>query len=135
MINSAEEFLHLRSSEKQEDCNRAAHDEAPIEVWHDVINKYPDLCFWVAQNKTVPLEILEILSKIQDPKVRGMVARKRKLSKDIMLSLANDEDASVRNGVASNTKVSNEILKHLSNDPVKFVRENAAGKLKDTRNQ
>lgn len=62
MIDSAEEFKRLRESEIHEEYHRAATDEASIEVWSEVLKKYPDLAFWVAQNKTIPLEILYTLT-------------------------------------------------------------------------
>lgn len=37
MINSAEEFKRLRKSKIQEAYNRAATDEASIEVWNEVL--------------------------------------------------------------------------------------------------
>jgi hypothetical protein len=40
MIASAEEFVALRTSEDPEEYNRAAHDEAPEEVWWDVIRRF-----------------------------------------------------------------------------------------------
>ena len=76
MIDSPEEFRRLPQSECRDEYLRAAHDEAPMEVWLEVIRRWPDLRFWVAQNKTVPLEILEILAKDPDPKVPDMVSRK-----------------------------------------------------------
>jgi hypothetical protein len=76
MIESAEEFRRLRESENPEEYGRAAHDEAPIEVWLEVIRRWPDMCFWVAQNKSVPLEVLETLANDPDWRVRDMVSRK-----------------------------------------------------------
>ncbi|MEW9697562.1 hypothetical protein [Paenibacillus sp. SI8] len=42
MINSAEEFVRLRISETMDDYLKAAWDDAPFEVWLEVIKKYPD---------------------------------------------------------------------------------------------
>lgn len=55
MIASAEEFVELRRSERQEEYSRVAQDSAPREVWLEVIQRFPDMRFWVAQNKTVPV--------------------------------------------------------------------------------
>jgi hypothetical protein len=79
MLNSAEQFRSLRESDDPNEYRRAAHDEAPIEVWLDVVARMSDMRFWVAQNKTVPIEVLEQLADDPDPRVRGMVAGKRKL--------------------------------------------------------
>ena len=43
-----------------------------------MIIDYPDLKKWVIHNKTVPLEILEQLSKDRNSNVRIEVARKKK---------------------------------------------------------
>jgi len=45
LINSADEFFHLGTSEKPEEYLRATWDEATFEVWKEVINKYPDMSF------------------------------------------------------------------------------------------
>ena len=76
MIQSPEEFRRLRESENPEEYRRAAHDEAPVEVWLEVIRRWPDMRFWVAQNKTVPVSVLEVLANDPDEKVRDMVLRK-----------------------------------------------------------
>lgn len=76
MIESADEFRRLRVSENPEEYRRAAYDEAPAEVWLEVIRRWPDMRFWVAQNKTVPVSVLEALVNDPDEKVRDMVQRK-----------------------------------------------------------
>ena len=63
MIKNAEEFVKLRESEKEEEYQRAAREAASTEVWQEVIEKYPHMKKWVAYNKTVPNEILEILAE------------------------------------------------------------------------
>jgi len=129
MIKSAEEFKRLRESEVPEECNRAAHEEADIQVWNDVLENYPELAFWVAQNKSVPIEILEKLAKHPDSNVRDMVARKRKIPESLMIILATDVDESVRHALANNGKVTEKVLNILVNDSWQVVRERAAEKL------
>lgn len=77
VIESAEEFVRLRISDDPAEYNRAAHDEASESTWREVIERFPDMRFWVAQNKTVPLSVLEILRQDPDDKVRHMVTSKR----------------------------------------------------------
>lgn len=77
VISSADEFVRLRDSADPAEYGRAARDEAPLEVWWDVCARFPDYRFWVAQNKTVPLEVLEVLRDDADGLVRWMVCRKR----------------------------------------------------------
>lgn len=76
MIETPEEFRRLRESENPEEYRRASHDVAPVEVWLEVIRRWPDMRFWVAQNKTVPVSVLEVLADDPDETVRDMVLRK-----------------------------------------------------------
>ncbi|MBY6185852.1 HEAT repeat domain-containing protein [Marinobacter hydrocarbonoclasticus] len=129
MIESAEEFKRLRESKEVEEYTRAAHEEASPEVWEAVLKSYPELAFWVAHNKTIPVEIIETLVLHDDPKVREMVARKRKIPETLMLALAKDEDESVRHALANNGKVTEKVLRVLTNDSWQVVRERASDKL------
>lgn len=123
MIQSAEEFVRLRQSPDPEDQYRAAHEEASEQVWLDIVRRFPDMRFWVAQNKTTPLAVLRVLGEDADARVRGMVARKRRLPEDLLLRLARDPDAGVRNAVAYNPKASRAVLDGLADDCEEFVRE------------
>ncbi len=55
-----------------DECRRAAHDEASVEVWFEVIRRWPDMRFRVAQNKTVTVSVLGILVDDPDKDVRNM---------------------------------------------------------------
>jgi hypothetical protein len=129
MINSAEEFYKLRTSEFREEYERAAHEEAPVEVWLDVIGKFPEMRSWVAQNKTVPIEVLEVLSRDRDADVRSFVAMRRKLPERIQLALARDEDYSVRERLVLNAKVTDAVLQVLVDDAELRIREKAKERL------
>ncbi len=127
MITSAEEFVRLRLSDAPEDYGRAGIEEAPAAVWLDIVARFPEMLGWVAHNKTVPLEILEILAGDEDARVRASVASKRKLSSALFEALSRDGDESVRHRLACNAKAPEQVLEWLSADPVEFVR-NAAQK-------
>ena len=116
MIESAEQFRSLRESELPDEYSRAAHDDAPLEVWLDIIDRMPDLRFWVAQNKTVPISVLETLADDTDPRVRDMVARKRKLPEALQIKLARDVDPAVRCTLAQNAKLAPGALAILTDD-------------------
>ena len=105
MITSADEFIRLRKSGNPEEYRRAAHETADLDVWMDVIRKYPDYKEWVVHNKTIQIEILDELSKDKNPKVREEVARKRKINDEIFYRLASDEDEQVRYALACNSKL------------------------------
>jgi hypothetical protein len=74
-----------------------------------MIDRFPEMRFWVAQNKSVPLEILEILARGPDASVRRMVAMKNRLSRALIDTLARDEDATVRQRIAYNKKTPIEV--------------------------
>ena len=125
MIQSAQEFNALRTSRLPEEYERAAYEPAPMEVWEEIIATTPDMRGWVAHNKTVPLEILEVLARDEDSKVRFTVAMKRKLPEHLQLALARDPDSSVRHRIACNMKATREVLEILSGDSAEFVRDQA----------
>jgi hypothetical protein len=123
MINSPEEFIRLRTSERQEEYARAARESAPIEVWEALIERHPEMRFWVAQNKTVPVAILERLVHDEDPRVRAMVAAKRKLPSRLQVILAADPDESVRERLVHNAKAPPEVLATIAAGSGRVARE------------
>lgn len=129
MILSAEEFVRLRTSELQEEYSRAAQDEAPLAVWLDVISRFQDMKQWVAHNRTVPLEVLEVLARDTRWEVRTAVAAKRKLSAELFDLLSRDEDEGVRHRIACNKKAPAAIIERLAADPVPLVRDAARQRL------
>jgi hypothetical protein len=116
MIKTAEEFIKLRQSELKEDQEQATHQPADLNVWIDVINKYPEFKTWVIHNKTIQIEILETLAMDKDPKVRCDVARKRKINESIFNVLSVDSDENVRHALISNTALTLEQLKKIKVD-------------------
>lgn len=139
MIKSAEEFVFLRfhkveaapTSKEIDLYQRAANEPATEEIWLEVIEKYPEMRNWVAHNKTVPLSILEILSRDKDPRVRHMVAMKRKIGQDISIlkRLAQDPEDSIRMRIALNPKTPPIVLEQLLNDKWSEVVEEAQNRL------
>lgn len=117
MITTVEEFCRLRESEIEEEYLRAAHEEAPLEVWRGIIASRPDMRTWVVLNRSVPLEILDELSRDTDTMVRYAVARKRKITEAIALRLAKDPDESVRAALIYNRKLPAVALAVLRADP------------------
>jgi hypothetical protein len=131
MIESARQFVALRTSDRPEDYLRAANDSAETEVWLEVLRDFPEMKSWVAHNKSVPVEILDILAKDQNPEVRHSVAMKNKLSMQSMMMLASDSDESVRERIVYNKNAGEVVLQKLANDPVgriaSVARERLAG--------
>ena len=135
MIETAEEFVGLRSSENHEEYFRAANEEAPLEVWNTVLKDYPNMAFWVAQNKTVPYEILELLANHEDPRTRHIVAMKNKLKEKLMLTLATDQDESVRMAIARHKKATLKVLMRLENDNWGEIIKITAKRISDGNHQ
>ncbi len=131
MIESAEEFVRLRTSENIDEYSRAVKVEAPIEVWNEVIENYPDMSFWVAQNKTVPYEILELLADHSEDRVRSMVAMKNKLKESLLLKLASDSSDSVRANIARHKNVTLKVLNLLTGDAWAEVAKMASERIKN----
>ena len=123
MIDSAKEFIRLRNSELIEEYTRAAHEEASLQTWKEVIEHYPDYKTWVIHNKTVPLEILEELASDSNPSVRSAVATKRKINPFIIEILANDPDEQVRYALACNTKISMEDLMSINREDSDWLKQ------------
>ncbi|MBW3570986.1 MAG: HEAT repeat domain-containing protein [Gemmatimonadetes bacterium] len=131
MIETAEEFVRLRTSDDPAEYRRAAADPAPQAVWFELVERYPEMRFWVAQNKTVPHSVLERLAADPDPDVRSMVARKRKLQPALMARLADDPNDGVRHGVVCNASCPPDILRRLASDRWSTVAEEARARLED----
>ncbi len=123
MIHSAEEFVRLRDSTELAEYQKAAWDEAPIEVWQDVIAKYPDYKKWVVHNKTVPLEILAQLINDSDAEVRCWIAQKRKITLEMQMKLAKDPEENVRAKLIYNGKINRQVWDVLSQDPSAFIQK------------
>ena len=116
MIESAEEFVALCESQDPEAITRSMRDTAHLAVWMEVINRYRERHLDVAQNQSVPVEILRILARVENPTVRAVVAEKRRIPKDLFQMLATDSDPLVRQRIAGNSKTPTEILDQLAND-------------------
>ena len=129
MISSAEEFARLRRRNSHAEQMRASEEEASLTVWLEILAEFPELREWVAENKTVPMEVLEKLAVDADPKVRCVVASKRKLTPALRSQLSQDADSSVRARVVYNAKCEIDTLRVLANDSEPFVKEAATKKL------
>ena len=112
-IPTAEAFVRLRTGDSEAQ-RRAAWSPAPEAVWFEVIERFPEMRFWVAQNKTVPLAVLRHLARDDDPQVRHMVASKRKLDRELFELLAGDADESVRRRLALNPGLPADIRERLA---------------------
>ena len=131
MINSAEEFVALRTSEIPEEYLRAATEPATVETWREIIDRFPEMKTWVAHNKTAPVEILETLARDSDTRVRTFVAMKNKLPKHLFLLLADDEDSCVRQKIGYSKNAPLEIVLKLAENPANLISPERIRSLKE----
>ena len=125
MIATADEWVALLTSEEPTDRHQAAHASLPEATWLEVLGRYPDLKVAVAQNKNVPLPVLELLAGDHDPQVRSWVAMKRKAGGALLERLAADPDEGVRQRVACNPRTPSAILRRLADDEAESVADAA----------
>ncbi|WP_449602149.1 hypothetical protein [Paenibacillus sp. Marseille-Q9583] len=135
MINSAEEFVRLRLSDNMEEYLKAEWNEAPFEVWLQVIETYPEMREWVAHNKSIPIEIMEILADDADERVRFNVATKNRLPENLQMKLAKDLDSSVRKRIVYNKKATFRVLTILLNDDDEDIRVVAKNRVDEGRHR
>lgn len=121
MIKSADEFIKLCSSPNAAEINKTLTDNAAIETWTEIIETCPERRIDVVQNRTIPDEIMRILSSCDDSTVRSLIAQKRRLTPDMFLVLARDPDETVRRAIAANRKTPIEIVRHLTTDSIESV--------------
>lgn len=112
-IASASEFVEMLNDDDFAVSQGTRYCEAPEEVWFEIIALHPESKENVVDNKTVPLSVLEVLSRDSDSRIRWGVATKRKLSVPLMNALAKDADASVRKRIACNGSATREVLEGL----------------------
>lgn len=129
MIASAAEFIRLRQSVSEQDCERATYDEAPLDVWWDLILNHSDMKVWAVHSKTVPVAILEALAADSDAAVRDAIARKRKTPPELLRLLAHDPDSGVRYAVACNEKTPRAVLESLLADEWETIASKAKSRL------
>jgi len=132
-MNSASEFVALRTSSAPSDCYRAAHESAPDEVWRDVVINHPEMAQWVAHNKTISTHMMEFIAQHGDVNARMMIAMKGKCPIHVLEMLAFDDHESVRNAVALNRKSPLHILLILANDEWETCASNATRRIAMTK--
>jgi hypothetical protein len=126
MIRSAQEFIKL----SEESDPRATAESADEGVWMEIVRiASGPIKEWVAQNKTVPLSVLNVLARDNDARVRFVVATKRKCDTSLFELLAKDIDETVRHRVAYNPKTPLHILMSLRDDPSPLVSKTAKERL------
>jgi len=129
MIESADEFARVCTSDDPAERERAAWEAAGEGVWLEVIRRFPELRYWVAHNRTVDGEVLGRLADDADPQVRARVAMCRRLSPALQRRLAVDDDPGVRERLAWNARATCSTLAALAGDDFGAVAERARERL------
>lgn len=129
MIESANEFIELVDSSDPSDRKRWKNEEAPVEVWLDIVRNYPHMRFAVVGNRVVPCEVL--LEMVDDPdrRVRMEIALKRQAGSEILEMLSWDHHDSVLLAVAGNENTPTVALHRLAGATWGKVRERALRQL------
>ncbi|MBX3618649.1 MAG: hypothetical protein KF891_01460 [Rhizobacter sp.] len=128
MIESAKAFLQLLEAEPPE-AFRLAWVEAPVQVWWDVLDRYPQLSVWVAANFTIPDEIVAHLARHGSTQARTAVASRASLPEALLMLLAHDKDELVRLRVAFNRHATPGVLGVLAGDVCVVVSMHAQARL------
>ncbi|WP_144299058.1 hypothetical protein [Variovorax paradoxus] len=116
MISSAREFMLLCASQRESDIAKSLQDEAPFKVWEDLILHYKSYQIDVAQNRTIPAEIMKALANQGDEIVRSILAEKRRLPTDLFHFFSRDSSPLIRKIIAANQKTPIDIVKYLTGD-------------------
>ncbi|HEV2611048.1 MAG TPA: hypothetical protein VGU61_12335, partial [Noviherbaspirillum sp.] len=118
--------------------NKTLSDNAALEIWVEVIENYPERRIDVAQNRTIPEEVMQILASFDDATVRSLIAQKRRLVPDLFPLLARDQDETVRIAIAANQKIPLELVRSLTTDSIESVASvaeyNLRERLKNVKN-
>jgi hypothetical protein len=100
-----------------------------------VIEKYPNYKEWVIHNKTVPLEILELLTSDENSTIRSAVARKRKINEKIFETLSRDKDENVRYALMCNTNLTIDQLKQIEIADSDWLTNQLNERIKELKNK
>lgn len=131
MIDNANEWIRLRSSDDSDDNYRAATETVPLAVWMQIHSKAPDLRAFIAYNRTSPPEMLAILARDENWLVRHAVAERQDAPTSALRELADDVDERVRVLVAGHPSTQRDVLQYLSRvDSADAVRVKASARLR-----
>lgn len=133
-IKSAEEYMELSKNNvvyKNDPQGKfiAQEEYVPIEIWLEVLEKYPIsyVKYNILLNKKLQPEIIKLLSNDKDPEVREYVARRKDITdRELFEKLASDENEMVRNTIALHSNLPIDMLEKLSYDKSLLVRQSVA---------
>lgn len=135
MINSAKEFIQLIDSQTENNTYKATNEEATEQIWAEVSEHFPDYEKYILQNLTISDSTINLLSTSPNSLVRWWVAKKRRAGADVLNRLSKDNDPSVRQAVAANKKTPYKTLELLCTDIEEDVRSVARYNIKLRKNR
>lgn len=94
----------------------AKQAHTPIDILRMWMRKEPQLRVWIAQNPSLPLDMLEVLARDISPNVRLSVACNPGTPDSVLEKLSFDTEVEVRRAVASNIKTPGNVLEILVKD-------------------
>ncbi|BAZ17357.1 leucine rich repeat variant [Calothrix sp. NIES-4071] len=92
------------------------HPYTPIDILKMWVRKEPQLRVWIAQNQSLPVDMLEPLARDASPQVRLAVACNPSTPSSVLEQLSFDAEVEVRRAVASNIKTPGNVLEVLVKD-------------------
>lgn len=123
LIRSADDLVHFYTGGgTQEEFQQARWAELPVELWLDLIDRFPEHRLIVQDQKRVPVEVLEALADDPAVQVREAVAEKKHLPLHLYEKFARDPHHQVREGIAVKVDRAPWLRERLANDPSYMVR-------------
>ena len=129
LIHNASEFIDTLENPESSDHALIRFGMASTTTWLEIIQHSEDAAVWVALNKTIPVEVIEVLAQHSSARVRRFAAAKNRITPELILLLSTDSDPSVRLRIAIHKKTGAEILRQLLRDDWEQVVETARKRL------
>lgn len=130
-MHTAEELVAIVIGDGSVAPSAASLAEFPDALWIEAARNHPEAGFALAQSKHVPTAALEQLALDPDPRVRSMVAMKRKGTPALLRRLAHDANTGVRLAVAYNRSTPRDVLELLARDEWDEVSIKSRSRLAD----
>ena len=131
MIETVDEFIRLVESDDPAERRRAAWEAADLQVWMTLVTEHPEMRFWVAHNRTIPQEVMQVLAADEDWRVRDRIATKNSCPSDILETLSSDSHDAVASAVAGHPNTPISALRRLAKYPWEQVSSKAIRQLAD----
>ena len=116
LIRNASEFIDTLEHPESTDHVLIRFGTASTETWLEIVRHSEDAAVWVALNKTIPVEVIEVLARHASARVRRFAAARNRVTPELIVLLSTDSDPGVRLRIAIHKKTGAEILRQLLRD-------------------